>query len=75
YEICDDLETIPVDLRGLHDNPVNPPRLGGVQVELPPRVRGVGRFWKDWQGDGLTPHTESLIEALVTTAKNWPLNK
>jgi len=60
----------------LHDNnPVNLPRLGGVQIELPPRVRGVGRFWKDWQGDGLTPHTESLIEALVTTAKNWPLNK
>ena len=39
------------------------------------RVRGVGRYWKDWQGDGLTPHTESLIEALVTTAKNWPLEK
>jgi phage replication-related protein YjqB (UPF0714/DUF867 family) len=72
YEICHDLETIPVDLRGLHENnPVNLPRLAGVQIELPPRVRGVGRFWKDWQGDGLTPHTQALIGALTATAKTW----
>lgn len=72
YEICHDLETIPVDLRGLHENnPVNLPRLAGVQIELPPRVRGVGRFWKDWQGDGLTPHTQALIDALTATAKTW----
>ena len=76
YEICDDLETIPSDLRGLHDNnPVNLPRLGGVQIELPPRVRGVGRFWKDWVGDGLTPHTESLITALVSSSKSWQNQK
>ena len=72
YEICHDLETIPVDLRGLHENnPVNLPRLAGVQIELPPRVRGVGRFWKDWQGEGLTPHTQALIGALTATAKTW----
>ena len=72
YEICDDLETIPTDLRGLHeDNPVNLPRLGGVQIELPPRVRGVGRFWRDWVGTNLTPHTESLIDALVSSASTW----
>jgi len=47
------------------------PRLAGVQIELPPRVRGVGRFWKDWQGDGLTPHTQALIGALTATAKTW----
>ena len=35
-----DLEDIPAELRGLHpDNPVNRPRRGGVQVELPPRAR------------------------------------
>ena len=72
YEICDDLETIPTDLRGLHeDNPVNLPRLGGVQIELPPRVRGVGRFWRVWVGTNLTPHTESLIDALVSSASSW----
>ncbi|NBU56526.1 MAG: hypothetical protein EBS22_09960, partial [Acidimicrobiia bacterium] len=32
-----DLAEIPVRLRGLHDrNPVNRPRLAGVQIELPP---------------------------------------
>ena len=72
YEICDDLEKIPTDLRGLHeDNPVNLPRLGGVQIELPPRVRGVGKFWRDWVGTSLTPHTESLIGALVSSASTW----
>ena len=35
-----DLADIPVELRGLHPaNPVNRPRHGGVQVELPPRAR------------------------------------
>ena len=40
WPVVDDLEAIPVRLRGLHpDNPVNRTRLGGVQVELPPRIR------------------------------------
>lgn len=35
-----DLEDIPAELRGLHpDNPVNRPRRGGVQVELPASAR------------------------------------
>jgi phage replication-related protein YjqB (UPF0714/DUF867 family) len=43
YTIVDDLDAIPAALRGLHpDNPVNRPRGGGVQLELPPRVRGQG---------------------------------
>ena len=43
YEVVIDLDDIPRELRGLHpDNPVNLPRLGGVQLELPPRVRGLG---------------------------------
>ena len=43
YDVVLDLEAIPRELRGLHpDNPVNIPRLGGVQLELPPRVRGLG---------------------------------
>ena len=56
YEILDDLDAIPRELRGLHpDNPVNVPPHGGVQLELPPRVRGLGPRWADWSGDGLRP--------------------
>ena len=40
YRWIDDLERIPSHLRGVHrDNPVNRARDGGVQIELPPRVR------------------------------------
>ncbi len=39
YTVEDDLATIPKALRGLHpDNPVNRTG-GGVQIELPPRIR------------------------------------
>ena len=51
-----DLDAIPRELRGLHpDNPVNVPPHGGVQLELPPRVRGLGPRWADWDGDGFVP--------------------
>jgi phage replication-related protein YjqB (UPF0714/DUF867 family) len=71
YTIYDDLDLIPRELRGLHpDNPVNRPRGGGVQLELPPRVRGHGPFWADWDGDGFVPHTEALIEGLAATARS-----
>lgn len=73
YDILTDLDTIPKQLRGLHpDNPVNLPRNGGVQIELPPRVRGSSPLWWDWEGPGLTPHTESLIDGLVDAATSWP---
>ena len=40
YRWIDDLERIPSHLRGVHhDNPVNMTSGGGVQLELPPRVR------------------------------------
>ncbi len=40
YRWISDLDDMPRHLRGLHPaNPVNRPRLGGVQIELPPRVR------------------------------------
>ena len=70
YDIVDDLEQIPSDLRGVHPrNPVNLPRLQGVQVELPPRVRGASPLWWDWEG-GLVPHTEALICALAAAASD-----
>ncbi|MGZ8752686.1 MAG: poly-gamma-glutamate hydrolase family protein [Acidimicrobiia bacterium] len=43
FEVVDDIECIPRELRGLHPaNPVNLARGGGVQLELPPRIRGIG---------------------------------
>jgi phage replication-related protein YjqB (UPF0714/DUF867 family) len=72
YEIATDLERIPEPLRGQHRrNPVNRPRGGGVQIELPPRVRGASPLWWDWDGPGLTPHTEALIDGLATAARAW----
>jgi phage replication-related protein YjqB (UPF0714/DUF867 family) len=40
YRWIDDLDAMPNHLRGVHPhNPVNRPSGGGVQIELPPRVR------------------------------------
>ena len=40
YEVIDELDAIPLELRGVHRaNPVNRCKAGGVQLELPPRVR------------------------------------
>jgi phage replication-related protein YjqB (UPF0714/DUF867 family) len=73
YDIVTDLDAIPEPLRGLHrHNPVNLARDGGVQIELPPRVRGSSPMWWDWEGPALTPHTESLIDGLVEAATTWP---
>lgn len=72
YKILDDLDEIPKTLRGVHpDNPVNRTRSGGVQIELPPRIRGMGPFWSGWSQDGLTPHTRALIAALAEAAATW----
>jgi phage replication-related protein YjqB (UPF0714/DUF867 family) len=71
YTVVDDLATIPTELRGVHpDNPVNAPAGGGVQLELPPRVRGMGPFWAEHR-DGLTSHTEGLIAGLAAAASGW----
>lgn len=75
YDVRSDLDTIPADLRGLHDdNPVNRPRGGGVQLELPPRVRGMGPFWTGWDRSTENPHTAALIETLALAATTWPLS-
>jgi phage replication-related protein YjqB (UPF0714/DUF867 family) len=66
YTIEDDLEAVPVALRGLHPaNPVNRPAGGGVQVELPPRIRG--------QGPNADPGARAaLVEALAAAAATAP---
>lgn len=70
YTITTDLEQIPAPLRGLYPrNPVNLPPQRGVQIELPPRVRGSSPLWWDWEGPGLTPHTEALVDALAAAAR------
>jgi phage replication-related protein YjqB (UPF0714/DUF867 family) len=72
YDIEHDLQKIPIDLAGQHDlNPVNLPRGGGVQIELPPRVRGSGPHWRKWEGPALTPHTQALVEGLTAAAVSW----
>jgi phage replication-related protein YjqB (UPF0714/DUF867 family) len=72
YEIVDDLDAIPPELAGRHpSNPVNLPASGGVQLELPPRVRGLGPYWADHDGAGAVPHTEALVEALARAASTW----
>lgn len=71
YTFLDDIESMPSRLRGVHpENPVNRAAGGGVQLELPPRVRGYGRYWDDLGPDviapsGLRPHTEALVGALA----------
>ena len=74
YEIEDDLAKIPSDLAGQHaDNPVNRVRNSGVQIELPPRVRGSSPLWWDWEGPHLTPHTTALVRGLSAAAQSWPI--
>jgi phage replication-related protein YjqB (UPF0714/DUF867 family) len=63
FAVVDDLSRIPRALQGMHpDNPANKPSGGGVQVELPPRVRG------------LTPHgysIEPVVQALAAAAASY----
>lgn len=72
YIVETDVHAMPRELRGLHHrNPVNLPRSQGVQIELPPRVRGRSPVWSDWPRDELVPPTRSLIEALAAAATSW----
>ena len=74
YEVVDDLESIPRELRGQHcDNPVNRPPEAGVQIELPPTVRW-NRAEKNWSDHLGTPRAEQvdrLIDALASGVENW----
>lgn len=68
YEVVADLDRIPVELRGLHlDNPVNRPPGAGVQIELPPRIRGMGPHWEG-RDRTMVPPMAALIEGLAEAA-------
>jgi phage replication-related protein YjqB (UPF0714/DUF867 family) len=75
YEVVDELDAIPVDLRGVHGrNPVNLPRHGGVQLELPPRTRSrTVPLWSDLPATEPIPHQVALVAALADAARSWPL--
>ena len=75
YDVVTDLDAMPDGLRGLHPaNPVNLPRGGGVQLELPPRVRGRSPRSPRPGPDGLSPPTRALIDGLAAAARTWPLD-
>lgn len=72
YTVVDDLGEIPRELRGLHPrNPVNLAPGGGVQLELPPRVRGLTPHWEGWDAPGHCPPLEALVAALAQAASTW----
>ncbi len=78
YRTIEDIEEIPKALRGLHpDNPCNLPTGGGVQLELPPRVRGLSplaRYWPAWTKEAKRfPHVNHLIDGLIRAAASWPV--
>ena len=65
--VVDDLARIPVEMRGLHPtNPVNLTRAGGVQLELPPGVRGA--TWR-WEDRGACTPDPGLVAALAQVAR------
>ncbi len=78
YQIVDEIEQIPKALRGVHpENPCNLPSNGGVQLELPPRVRGLSPLALHWPASGgrhrRFPHVDDLIDGLVRAAASWRL--
>ncbi|MEM7338040.1 MAG: poly-gamma-glutamate hydrolase family protein [Actinomycetota bacterium] len=76
YRTIDDIDRIPKPLRGMHPkNPCNLTSGGGMQLELPPRVRGLTPLvwhWPahDWEQQRF-PHLNRLIDALATAATAW----
>lgn len=73
YAVVTDLERIPAGLRGLHaDNPCNLTRSGGVQLELPPRVRGNTPRCPTPDTAGLVPDARGLVTGLAAAARSWP---
>ncbi len=76
YESIDDIERIPRSLRGMHPrNPCNLSAGGGVQIELPPRVRGLTPLVVHWPSHDYRsrrfPHINDLIEGLIQAAVTW----
>lgn len=76
FTFDDDLASIPTDLAGQHRlNPVNAPRLCGVQIELPPRIRGLTPHAAAMdRTNGRISWTNTLIEVLADAARTEQAN-
>ena len=76
YRVIDDIDEIPKVLRGMHHkNPCNLSSGGGMQLELPPRIRGLTPLvwhWPshDWRTQRF-PHVNHLIDGLIEAARTW----
>ena len=69
YEVVDDLDAIPPELRGVHRaNPVNRAALGGVQLELPPRGAELDAVLVRPPPATQIPHLAPLVDGLVAAA-------
>ncbi|MGH1502519.1 MAG: poly-gamma-glutamate hydrolase family protein [Acidimicrobiales bacterium] len=77
YRFADRLDDIPKPLRGQHrDNPCNLTRGGGVQLELPPRLRGLTPMANHWPGADRAvefSHLHRLVDGLAEAATRWEL--
>ena len=72
YEVVDELDVIPPELRGVHPaNPVNRCARGGTQLELPPRVRSWTPYWADLPEGEPIPHTADVVRGLAEAALTW----
>ncbi len=74
FGVIDRIDDIPEGLRGQHpNNPVNLPREGGVQIELPPTTRWNREEsnWSDHAGTGRAPQVSLLIDLLLTAVTTW----
>lgn len=73
YTVVDDLDAVPRELRGVHRaNPVNRCSGGGVQLELPPRVRSQVPLGAGLPDGAPIPHGTQLVEGLAAAAASWP---
>ncbi len=80
YDSIDDIERIPKQLRGMHPrNPCNLTEGGGVQIELPPRIRGLTPLVVHWPSHDYRtrrfPHVNHLIDGLIEAARTWPVDR
>ncbi|CAI8423234.1 MAG: Uncharacterised protein [Acidimicrobiaceae bacterium] len=74
YRVVDQIDQIPLHLRGIHpDNPVNCPINGGVQIEIPPGLRWNREynFWSDADGTPRSEDLNLLIKGLISGINSW----
>jgi len=74
YRVIDDIDLVPPEMRGLHaSNPVNRPVHGGVQLELPPRIRGSWPATPTSPARPPTPHP-GIAAALAATVADYSVS-